>query len=65
MEDFSIMGLSKEVLLELYKKLLLIRFFEERVSRLATEGIVLGSVHLSLGEEATAVGTISALKKKD
>ncbi len=59
------MSLGKEVLIELYKKLLLVRLFEERVSRLAAEGIVLGSVHLSLGEEATAVGTVSALKKED
>ena len=59
------MRIGKEVLIELYKKLLLVRLFEERVSRLAAEGIVLGSVHLSLGEEATAVGTVSALKKED
>jgi pyruvate dehydrogenase E1 component alpha subunit len=59
------MSLGKQVLIELYKKLLLSRFFEERVSKLVTEGVVLGSVHLSLGEEATAVGTISALKKED
>ena len=59
------MGLDKNILLKLYKKLLLARFFEERVGKLINEGVVLGSVHLSLGEEATAVGTIAALKKED
>ena len=39
--------------------------FEERVYKLINEGVVLGSVHLSIGEEASAVGTISALSKDD
>jgi TPP-dependent pyruvate/acetoin dehydrogenase alpha subunit len=39
--------------------------FEERVYKLINEGVVLGSVHLSNGEEASAVGTIAALTKDD
>ena len=50
---------------ELYKKLVLTRLFEERVLKLVSESLILGSVHLSIGEEAAAVGTISALKKED
>jgi acetoin:2,6-dichlorophenolindophenol oxidoreductase subunit alpha len=57
--------LDKDILFELYKKLLLARLFEERVYRLINEGVVLGSVHLSNGEEASAVGTIAALTKDD
>ena len=59
------MKLNKNILLDLYKKLLLARRFEERVNKLIVEGVVLGSVHLSIGEEAAAVGTIGALKAED
>jgi pyruvate dehydrogenase E1 component alpha subunit len=59
------MSLDVKVLLELYKKLVLTRLFEERVYKLIIEGLVLGSVHLSTGEEAAAVGTIGALQKED
>ena len=59
------MSPDKNILLELYKKLLLARVFEERVYQLVIDGVVLGSVHLSTGEEAAAVGTIAALKKED
>ncbi len=58
-------GLDRDILTDLYKKLVLARLFEERVYRLINEGIVLGSVHLSNGEEASAVGTISALTRED
>jgi len=57
--------LDRDILIELYKKLVLARLFEERVYKLINEGIVLGSVHLSTGEEASAVGTISVLTKED
>ncbi|MBM3705031.1 MAG: thiamine pyrophosphate-dependent dehydrogenase E1 component subunit alpha [Actinobacteria bacterium] len=53
------------ILVELYKKIILARLFEERVYKLIIEGIILGSVHLSLGEEASAAGTISVLSKQD
>lgn len=56
---------DRDVLIDLYRKMVLARLFEERVYKLVNEGIVLGSVHLSNGEEAAAVGTISALTKTD
>ena len=59
------MKIDKDILIDLYKKLLLARRFEERVTKLIVEGVVLGSVHLSIGEEAAAVGTIGALKPAD
>ena len=58
-------NICKDILISLYKKLVLARLFEERVYKLIVEGVVLGSVHLSIGEEAAAVGTISALSKED
>ena len=59
------MSENVESLKELYKKLVLTRLFEERVLKLVSESLILGSSHLSIGEEAAAVGTISALKKED
>lgn len=59
------MKIDKDILIDLYKRLLLARRFEERVVKLIVEGVVLGSVHLSIGEEAAAVGAISALKAED
>jgi TPP-dependent pyruvate/acetoin dehydrogenase alpha subunit len=51
--------------IELYKRMLTIRRFEERASRLYAEGEIPGFVHLYAGEEAVAVGVCSALQKDD
>jgi len=59
------MDIENDLMLELYRKLFLCRRFEEKVYQLILDGVVLGSVHLSTGEEAAAVGTIGALEKTD
>ena len=46
------MSIDNNKMLEIYRKLLLARLFEERVYKLVLEGLVIGSVHLSTGEEA-------------
>jgi pyruvate dehydrogenase E1 component alpha subunit len=56
---------SQEELIELYRQMLLIRRFEERVVELFMKGEVVGMLHLYIGEEAVAVGACSALKKQD
>ncbi len=43
-------------LLEMHRRMLLIRGFEQRVSRLYRDSEVPGFVHLSIGQEASAVG---------
>jgi 2-oxoisovalerate dehydrogenase E1 component len=43
-------------LLELYRRMLRVRGFEERVAGLYRDGEVPGFVHLSIGQEAAAVG---------
>lgn len=43
----------------------LIRRFEELVARLFAEGAVPGDVHLSIGQEAVAVGVCSQLGDRD
>ena len=56
---------SEEFLLGLYRKMVLIRKFEERVKFLFLEGKMPGTIHQSQGQEACAVGVCSALSEDD
>jgi len=49
----------------MFRKMLEIRYFEEKVFDLYTQNVVPGTIHLYAGEEAVAVGVCSALKKVD
>jgi pyruvate dehydrogenase E1 component alpha subunit len=49
----------------MYRKMLEIRFFEEKVFELYGQNLVPGTIHLYAGEEAVAVGVCSALEKED
>ena len=55
----------KEQIPSFYKKMLLIRRFEEQCSRLYMEQKIKGFLHLYIGEEAIATGAISALRDDD
>jgi pyruvate dehydrogenase E1 component alpha subunit len=57
--------LAKEKLAEMYKKMLEIRSFEEKVFELYGQNLVPGTIHLYAGEEAVAVGVCSSLQKDD
>lgn len=59
------MDISKEKLIEMYRGMLRIRHFENRVKELFAAGEMPGFVHLYLGEEAVAVGSCSALNDDD
>ena len=59
------LNLPRESLLEMYRKMLEIRVFEERVFELYGQNLVPGTIHLYTGEEAVAVGACSALSKDD
>lgn len=52
-------------LLEYYRKMLLIRRFEEELARLFTDNLVGGTSHFCIGQEACAVGVIEAGKDTD
>ena len=54
-----------ETLLDLYRGMLLIRRFEERVYLLFLEGEIPGTVHQCQGQEAVAVGVCSELRLTD
>lgn len=55
----------RDWLIERYRMMLLIRAFEERLPRLSTEGLIRGSLHLCIGQEATAAGGCAALRPDD
>ena len=52
-------------LLEMHRRMLVIRGFETRVSVLYRDGEVPGFVHLSIGQEASAVGACWPLRTTD
>ena len=58
-------GLPTDSLLAAYRRMALIREFEERVSGLYRGGEVPGFVHLSIGQEASAVGACWPLAVAD
>lgn len=59
------MEIPKEKLIEIYKKMELIRHFEYTVNELYGKGKIFGALHLYAGEEAVAVGVCSNLRKDD
>ena len=59
------MSPTADDLLELHRRMLVIRGFEERVARLYRAGEVPGFVHLSIGQEASAVGACWPLVPAD
>lgn len=61
-QDFLV---SRNLLIEMYEKMLTIRKFEEKVDHLLREGVLPGFAHLYIGEEAVAVGVVSALDRDD
>ena len=63
--DLRRSGESPDVLVEMYRQMLLIRRFEEKTGEMYTRAKIGGYCHLNLGEEATIVGAISALEDRD
>ena len=59
------MALTKERLLDLYYKMVLIREFEEVMDTYAKNGTIPGFVHLGIGQEASQAGIVDALKVSD
>jgi pyruvate dehydrogenase E1 component alpha subunit len=57
--------LTKEQLLAMYRRMRLIRSFEDTAQRLFENGEIGGFLHLSQGQEAVPVGTCTALRPDD
>ena len=58
-------NLTDDQLKEVYRKMVLIRLFEEKVDYFFAKGMIHGTTHLCVGEEATAAGSGAVLKTKD
>ena len=61
----ALLTLDESQLLDVYRKMVTIRRFEEKAAEMYTKGKITGFCHLYAGEEAVAVGAIQALYDKD
>ncbi|MBL6628742.1 MAG: thiamine pyrophosphate-dependent dehydrogenase E1 component subunit alpha [Candidatus Actinomarina sp.] len=59
------MAITKDTQLELHRMMMLIRLFEEALEEMFSRGLLHGTMHLSIGQEATAAGACLALQKND
>lgn len=59
------MKIAKKGKLGLFRKMLLIRAFEEKAGELFQQNLIPGFIHLSIGQEASSVGTCSVLRPDD
>ncbi len=56
---------DREAMLDLYRQMVLIRRFEEKAEEMYTRAKIGGYCHLNIGEEATVVGSMAALRPED
>ena len=59
------MDIPREKLLDMYKRMVLIRYFEERAYEIFGTGVIAGTLHTYMGQEAVAVGIIMNLTDDD
>lgn len=59
------MSIDQEKLLWMYRTMITIRSFEEKAFDLFKRGLVRGSVHFYIGEEAMATGACAAIGRED
>ena len=58
-------GVKAERWMHIYRRMVMIREFEEQVNELYTRALMPGLAHLYIGEEAVAVGICEALRQTD
>jgi acetoin:2,6-dichlorophenolindophenol oxidoreductase subunit alpha len=58
-------GVAVEQWIRMYRRMVMIRLFEEQVNELYTRALMPGLAHLYVGEEAVAVGICEALRPDD
>ena len=59
------MTLDRQTLMEMQRRMLRIRHFDERASKMVKRGQIPGTVHTSIGQEAQVVGACMALDEGD
>jgi pyruvate dehydrogenase E1 component alpha subunit len=57
--------IDRETLINIYHQMLLVRRFEEKSAEAYSAGKIGGFCHLYIGQEAVAIGAISAIRKDD
>ncbi|WP_019122247.1 thiamine pyrophosphate-dependent enzyme, partial [Brevibacillus massiliensis] len=57
--------ITREKLPELLHQMWLIRFFDEKVDEFFAKGLIHGTTHLAVGQEASAAGAIAVLEERD
>ena len=58
-------GITNEVLLDIHRRMVRIRTFEEEAGKLMESGKIPGALHLYVGEEAVAAGVMVHLRDSD
>jgi TPP-dependent pyruvate/acetoin dehydrogenase alpha subunit len=58
-------AIDKNQMLEMQRRMLRIRYFDERASKMVKRGHIPGTVHTSIGQEAQVVGATMALGDSD
>lgn len=58
-------NLDDEQLKEIYRTMWHIRYFDEKVDQLFAKGLIHGTTHLAVGQEATAAGSGAVLRTTD
>jgi len=59
------LNLTPERLLALYRQMWVIRYFDEKVDECFAKGLIHGTTHLAVGQEATAAGACAVLEERD
>ncbi|HBU11494.1 MAG TPA: pyruvate dehydrogenase (acetyl-transferring) E1 component subunit alpha [Clostridiales bacterium] len=59
------MELTKEQMKKIYRQMYSSRVFEERVNEMFMKGLIHGTTHLAVGQEATAAGAVNAIRPDD
>jgi TPP-dependent pyruvate/acetoin dehydrogenase alpha subunit len=57
--------MDRDKKIEMLRQMILIRRFEEKVKELYNRGLIVGAIHLYIGQEAVAVGVCQALREDD
>ncbi|MGG4411874.1 thiamine pyrophosphate-dependent dehydrogenase E1 component subunit alpha [Niallia taxi] len=57
--------ITEQKLKDLYKEMWLIRYFDEKVDQFFAKGMIHGTTHLCVGQEASAAGSIAVIGRKD
>jgi pyruvate dehydrogenase E1 component alpha subunit len=59
------LGLGRNKLIEMYHTMILIRRFEEMAAKMYSQQKIGGFLHLYIGQEAVAVGSLAAIRQDD